>query len=118
MILLKSVPDSHRFGVAEIDGDRVTNIIEKPAEPPTDLAVTGCYLFDAKVFDFIRELEPSGRGELEITDVNNAYIRAGGMRHHRVEGWWTDAGTVPSLYRASELIAREDGNEVLRGASR
>jgi glucose-1-phosphate thymidylyltransferase len=115
MIFLKEVPDAHRFGVAELDGDRVTRIVEKPTEPPTDLAVTGCYLFDARVFDFIRSLEPSARGELEITDVNNAYIDAGAMRHHRVEGWWTDAGTVPSLYRAAELVAAEDGNAVLRG---
>jgi glucose-1-phosphate thymidylyltransferase len=115
MIFLKEVPDAHRFGVAELEDGRVTRIVEKPTEPPTHLAVTGCYLFDARVFDFIRSLEPSARGELEITDVNNAYIDAGAMRHHRVEGWWTDAGTVPSLYRAAELVAAEDGNAVLRG---
>jgi glucose-1-phosphate thymidylyltransferase len=115
MIFLKQVPDAHRFGVAELEDGRVTRIVEKPTEPPTDLAVTGCYLFDARVFDFIRSLEPSARGELEITDVNNAYIDAGAMRHHRVDGWWTDAGTVPSLYRAAELVAAEDGNAVLRG---
>ena len=117
MILLKEVPDANRFGVAELDGDRVTGIVEKPEHPPTNLAVTGCYLYDTRVFDFIRGLEPSERGELEITDVNNAYIRAGRMRHHRVEGWWTDAGTVASLYRASELVAGEHGNAVLRGTA-
>jgi glucose-1-phosphate thymidylyltransferase len=113
MILLKEVDDPERFGVATLDGDRVTGILEKPAEPPSRLAVTGCYLYDGGVFDIVRTLEPSPRGELEITDVNNHYIRAGSMRYHRVRGWWTDAGTVPSLHRAVDLVARDRDNPIL-----
>jgi len=113
MILLKEVDDPERFGVATLDGDRVTGIVEKPAEPPSRLAVTGCYLYDARVFDIVRTLEPSPRGELEITDVNNHYIRAGTMRYRPVRGWWTDAGTVPSLYRAVDLVARDRDNPIL-----
>ncbi|MEZ4415137.1 MAG: sugar phosphate nucleotidyltransferase [Gemmatimonadota bacterium] len=105
MILLKEVEDPERFGVAEIDGDRVTRIVEKPRNPTSRLAVTGCYFYDARVFDIIRGLSPSQRGELEITDVNNRYIEWGEMRHGTLSGWWTDAGTVASLYRASRLVA-------------
>ncbi len=115
MILLKEVEDPERFGVAVLDGDRVREIVEKPKDPPTRFAVTGCYLYDARVFDFIRTLEPSERGELEITDVNNHYVRAGAMRHHFVRGWWTDAGTVPSLHRAAALVARDRDNPILAG---
>jgi glucose-1-phosphate thymidylyltransferase len=115
MILLKHVPDPERFGVARVDGDRVVEIVEKPADPPTRLAVTGCYFYDARVFDMIGELEPSGRGELEITDVNNRYVALGAMRHRVLEGWWTDAGTVPSLFRAAGLVAAERDNAVLCG---
>ncbi|MDZ7780402.1 MAG: sugar phosphate nucleotidyltransferase [Gemmatimonadota bacterium] len=113
MILLKEVDDPQRFGVATLEGDRVSGIVEKPAVPPTPYAVTGCYMYDASVFDIVQTLEPSHRGELEITDVNNRYIQAGTMKHHLVRGWWTDAGTVPSLYRAVELVARDRDNPVL-----
>lgn len=113
MILLKEVDDPERFGVARVEGDRVVEILEKPASPPSRLAVTGCYLYDGRVFDFIRTLEPSQRGEMEITDVNNRYLAWGELRHHRVQGWWTDAGTVPSLHRASKLVAEARANPVL-----
>ena len=114
MILLKEVDDSERFGVAELDGDRVVRIVEKPAHPRTRLAVTGCYFYDARVFEIIDGLEPSARGELEITDVNNRYIDWGELRHHVLQGWWTDAGTVPSLHRASAMVAADKDNPVLR----
>ncbi len=114
MILLKEVADPERFGVASVDGDRVVEIVEKPATPDTNLAVTGCYLFDPRVFDVIKTLTPSRRGELEITDVNNRYIEWGALRHHIVDGWWTDAGTVASLHRAADLVAAERDNPVLR----
>jgi glucose-1-phosphate thymidylyltransferase len=118
MILLKEVDDPERFGVASIEGDRVVEIVEKPAKPASRLAVTGCYLYDARVFDVIRTLTPSRRGELEITDVNNRYIEWGQMRHHVVRGWWTDAGTVASLHRAADLVARDRDNPVLAGPLR
>jgi len=114
MILLKEVDDAHRFGVASLRDGRVTGIVEKPAAPASRYAVTGCYLYDAGVFDIIRSLRPSARGELEITDVNNRYIEHGLMRYHRVDGWWTDAGTVSSLHRAHGLVASEEDNPVLR----
>ena len=113
MILLKEVDDPERFGVAHVEGDRVRKIVEKPSDPASRLAVTGCYLYDARVFDVIRTLAPSRRGELEITDVNNRYIEWGQMRHHVVSGWWTDAGTVASLHRAAEMVARDRTNQVL-----
>ncbi len=113
MILLKEVEDAHRFGVVEFDGDRLLRIVEKPPEPPTNLAVTGCYFFDEGVFEIVNGLEPSARGELEITDVNNAYIAAGEMEYRMLEGWWTDAGTIPSLYRAAQLVAEDRRNPVL-----
>lgn len=113
MILLKEVHDPERFGVATVEGERVTRIVEKPEHPASRLAVTGCYLYDARVFDVIRELEPSGRGELEITDVNNRYVEWGALRHHVVSGWWADAGTVGSLHRATGLVASDRQNPVL-----
>jgi glucose-1-phosphate thymidylyltransferase len=103
-VLLKQVPDAERFGVAELDGDRIRSIVEKPKRPKSDYAVTGIYLYDETVFDKIRGLVPSGRGELEITDVNNAYIREGTMTFAYLEGWWTDAGTFDSLHRATTLV--------------
>jgi glucose-1-phosphate thymidylyltransferase len=103
-VLLKKVPDAQRFGVAEIEGDRIVSIEEKPARPKSDYAVTGIYMYDATVFDKIKTLVPSGRGELEITDVNNAYIREGSMSFAYLEGWWTDAGTFDSLLRAANLV--------------
>lgn len=108
-ILLKEVPDPHRFGVAEVMGDRVVGIVEKPKEPKSNLAVTGIYMYDARVFDIISELRPSNRGELEITDVNNAYIAAGQMQFDYLRGWWTDAGTFESLYRATNLVVKKRG---------
>jgi len=104
-ILLKQVPDAERFGVAEIQGHRIVGIQEKPAHPKSNYAVTGIYLYDNTVFDKIRTLAPSGRGELEITDVNNAYIAEGAMSFSYLEGWWTDAGTFDSLLRAANLVA-------------
>ncbi len=104
-ILLKEVEDAHRFGVAEIDGDRIIGIEEKPRKPKSRYAVTGIYMYDSTVFEKISRLVPSERGELEITDVNNAYIREGRMRFAFLEGWWTDAGTFDSLLRATNLVA-------------
>src|SRR5947209_2264712 len=105
-ILLKKVKDAERFGVAEIAESRIVNIEEKPKRPKSDFAVTGIYLYDASVFDKIKTLVPSGRGELEITDVNNAYIQEGTMTFSFLEGWWTDAGTFDSLLRAGQLVAQ------------
>ncbi len=104
-ILLKEVPDAERFGVAELAGDRIAGIEEKPARPKSNYAVTGIYMYDGTVFDKIRTLVPSKRGELEITDVNNAYIREGSMSFSFLDGWWTDAGTFDSLLRAANLVA-------------
>jgi glucose-1-phosphate thymidylyltransferase len=104
-ILLKEVPDAGRFGVAEISGDRIVNIEEKPAVPKSAYAVTGIYMFDGTVFEKIRRLVPSRRGELEITDVNNAYIQEGSMEFSFLDCWWSDAGTFDSLLRASNLVA-------------
>lgn len=113
MILLKEVGDPERFGVARFDDGRVAEIVEKPVDPPSRLAVTGCYIYDHRVFDIIRSLEPSSRGELEITDVNNRYVEWGEMRHRVLDGWWTDAGTVTSLHRAAALVAAERDNPLL-----
>ena len=103
-ILLKPVKDPQRFGVAEVKGDKVISIVEKPKNPKSDLAVTGIYFYDGEVFDIIRTLKPSGRGELEITDVNNAYIRRGIMGWSRMDGWWSDAGTFESLSHVQKLV--------------
>ena len=111
-ILLKEVPDPHRFGVARMEGDRVAEILEKPKNPPTNHAVIGIYMYDNDVFEICRTLKPSGRGELEITDVNNAYIERGDLTAEVLEGWWTDAGTFESLYRASSLVAEGGANHV------
>jgi glucose-1-phosphate thymidylyltransferase len=117
-ILLKRVPDPQRFGVPELDGPRVLRIEEKPAHPKSEYAVIGIYMYDARVFDIIRTLKPSGRGELEITDVNNAYIERGEMSWDELEGWWTDAGTFESLLRASNLVAETGANnEVVKHAA-
>jgi glucose-1-phosphate thymidylyltransferase len=109
-ILLKRVEDPQRFGVADIRGDKVVSIEEKPSQPRSDFAVTGIYMYDPMVFEFIDSLEPSERGELEITDVNNAYIRKGSLTWSELEGWWTDAGTFESLLRASNLVAKGGAN--------
>lgn len=105
-ILGKDVPDPERFGVAEVEGDRVLSIEEKPKRPKSHIAVTGIYFYDARVFDIIRTCAPSARGELEITDVNNAYIRRGELRFDRMAGWWSDAGTFASLAHVNTLVAR------------
>jgi len=104
MIFLREVSDAKRFGVAEIKGESIISIEEKPALPKSNLAVTGLYIYDARVFNIIKTLAPSGRGELEITDVNNEYIRMGLMRYSTLPGYWSDAGTFESLFRASELV--------------
>lgn len=106
-VLVQRVPDPGRFGVAEVAGDRILSIEEKPKQPKSDLAVTGIYFYDGAVFDIIRGLKPSARGELEITDVNNAYIRRGQLTYDVLAGWWTDAGTFDSLARANRLVIEE-----------
>ncbi len=111
-ILLKEVPDPQRFGVVRFKGKKIAEIIEKPKNPPSKYAVIGIYMFDNTVFDIIRTLKPSGRGELEITDVNNAYIKRGTMTYEILDGWWTDAGTFESLLRASNLVAKTGANNV------
>lgn len=111
-IILKQVPDPERFGVPQLDGRRVVRIDEKPAKPQSDYAVIGIYMYDAGVYDIIRSLKPSGRGELEITDVNNAYIARDAMTWEEIEGWWTDAGTFESLLRASNLVAETGANKM------
>ncbi|HCX29930.1 MAG TPA: spore coat protein [Blastocatellia bacterium] len=111
-IILKKVPDPHRFGVPELDGPKVLRIEEKPESPKSEYAVIGIYMYDGDVYDIIRTLEPSGRGELEITDVNNAYIQRDEMTWEELEGWWTDAGTFESLLRASNLVAETGANKI------
>lgn len=111
-ILLKDVQDAERFGVAEIRGDRVIGIEEKPRAPKSNHAVVGIYLYDASVFNKIHRLKPSGRGELEITDVNNFYIEEGTLSWDMLEGWWTDAGTFESLLRANMLVAETGANKM------
>jgi glucose-1-phosphate thymidylyltransferase len=111
-ILLKEVHDAERFGVAEVLRDRIVGIEEKPLHPKSNYAVTGIYMYDASVFDKIKTLVPSGRGELEITDVNNAYIREGTMSFSFLHGWWTDAGTFESLLRAANLVAASAGRKL------
>jgi len=104
-ILLSKVNDPQRFGVPVFENDRVVRIEEKPEDPKSQYAVIGVYMYDNRVFDIIKTLKPSGRGELEITDVNNAYIESGDLSWDVIEGWWTDAGTFDSLLKASNLIA-------------
>lgn len=104
-ILLKEVEDPQRFGVAELDGEKVVNIVEKPKQPKSNLIVIGVYMYDSEVFNIIKSLKPSERAELEITDVNNRYIQDNKMTFEVLDGWWTDAGTFESLYRANSLAA-------------
>lgn len=115
-VLLKEVDDPARFGVVRFDGDppngRLLEIVEKPEDPPSRYAVIGIYFYDADVFDMCRQLKPSARGELEITDVNNAYLQRGDLTYDVLEGWWNDAGTFESLHRASCLVARGGANHV------
>lgn len=112
-ILLKEVHDPHRFGVATLDNTgKVLKIVEKPKQPETNLAVIGIYMYDSQVFDIIRPLQPSARGELEITDVNNKYIDQETMTAEVLKGWWTDAGTFESLYHATTLIVKGGANKL------
>ncbi|MFH0856426.1 MAG: sugar phosphate nucleotidyltransferase [bacterium] len=111
-IFLKEVLDPERFGVPELDGDKIINIIEKPKNPPTNYAVAGIYMYDKKVWDIIRCLAPSERGELEITDVNNHYVKEGNMTYEILKGEWIDAGTFDSLLRANILMAKKAGNNI------
>jgi glucose-1-phosphate thymidylyltransferase len=112
-IMLKEVHDPERFGVATVDAEgKVLEIVEKPKNPVSNKAVIGIYMYDSRVFDIVRTLKPSGRGELEITDVNNAYIKAGTMTAEVLKGWWTDAGTFESLLRASTMVADGGANRM------
>lgn len=111
-ILLKEVEDPQRFGCPELDGERIVRIEEKPLHPKSNYAVTGIYMYDRRVFDFCRKLKPSARGELEITDVNNAYIREGDLFYDVLDGWWTDAGQFESLFHANQLVAEARGATV------
>ncbi len=106
-LLVKQVTDPERFGVAEIRDGKVLSVEEKPRQPKSNYAITGIYFYDGEVFDIIRMLKPSGRGELEITDVNNWYIRKGRLACDMLDGWWTDAGTFESLIRANDLVIKE-----------
>lgn len=105
-ILIKEVCDPERFGVATLEGERIVEIEEKPKKPKSNYIVTGIYMYDSRVFDIIKTLKPSGRGELEITDVNNAYIKMGKLTYDILDGWWTDAGTFESLLKANNLAAQ------------
>lgn len=116
-ILLKEVHDPQRFGVPEIDGARVLQIEEKPENPKSNFAVIGVYFYDASVFEIIKTLVPSGRGELEITDVNNHYINRGEMTWNELDGWWTDAGTFESLLHATNLVAETGANKLSDSAA-
>jgi len=111
-IMLKEVHDPERFGVAQLKGEKVVSIEEKPKKPTSNLAVIGIYLYDNRVFDIIKTLEPSDRGELEITDVNNWYIRDGSMTFEVLPGWWTDAGTFDSMLKAAGLVAEGGANNL------
>jgi glucose-1-phosphate thymidylyltransferase len=111
-ILLKKVSDPERFGVPVFEGEKIVRIEEKPKEPKSPYAVIGIYMYDATVFDRIRKLQPSGRGEFEITDVNNQYVEEGTLTHSVIEGWWTDAGTFESLRRATNLVAEGGANKL------
>jgi glucose-1-phosphate thymidylyltransferase len=110
-ILLKEVSDPQRFGVPEIEGGKIVRIDEKPSAPASQYAVTGIYMYDASVFEIVKTLKPSKRGELEITDVNNAYIEQGKMQYDILDGWWTDAGTFESLLHAANLVSQNAAKE-------
>ena len=110
--MLKEVPDPERFGVPIFSGERIVGIEEKPKQPKSSYAVIGIYMYDSRVFDIIHGLSPSERGELEITDVNNDYIKAGTMQWSILDGWWTDAGTTESLLKAGNLVAQTGANKL------
>ncbi|MEN3331344.1 MAG: glucose-phosphate thymidylyltransferase [Blastocatellia bacterium] len=116
-ILLSEVQDPQRFGVPVIEDERIVRIEEKPADPKSSYAVIGVYMYDNRVFDIIKTLKPSGRGELEITDVNNHYIESGDLTWDVIDGWWTDAGTFDSLLHASNLVAAMRGTKTTKGAT-
>ncbi|HDQ03169.1 MAG TPA: spore coat protein [Deltaproteobacteria bacterium] len=111
-ILLKEVTDPQRFGVPVFDGEKIIRIEEKPSKPASNYAVTGIYMYDARVFEFIKSLKPSQRGELEITDVNNFYIEEGKMEWDMLDGWWSDAGTFESLQAAGQRVAKTGANKL------
>jgi len=111
-IVLKEVHDPERFGCPEISDGRIVRIEEKPRKPKSRFAVTGIYMYDTSVFEKIRRLKPSGRGELEITDINNMYLEEGALSHSILEGWWTDAGTFESLRHATNLVAESGANKI------
>ena len=115
-LLLKEVPDPQRFGVVRYEGEgakkKIVEIIEKPKDPPSKHAVIGIYFYDADVFKVCKDLKPSNRGELEITDVNNYYLKRGDLTQEVIDGWWTDAGTIESLFRASKLVSEGGANIV------
>lgn len=114
-LILKEVDDAERFGCPEMRDARILRIEEKPRQPKSRYAVTGIYFYDATVFDKIRRLRPSGRNELEITDVNNLYLEEGTLTYSVLEGWWTDAGTFESLRRATNLVAQTGANKLTPG---
>ena len=115
-VILKQVPDAQRFGVAEMRGTQVVSIEEKPQFPKSGYAVIGIYFYDGSVFEKIHRLKPSARGELEITDINNFYLEEGRLTCELLEGWWTDAGTFPSLLRANNLVAQTGANKLTAAA--
>jgi glucose-1-phosphate thymidylyltransferase len=111
-LLLAEVENPEAYGVAELDGDRIVRIIEKPQRPPSKLIVTGLYLYEPSVFDLVKTLRPSGRGELEITDVNNKFIEQGTATFDRTDGYWADCGeSIESLFQASKLVAEHGANK-------
>lgn len=111
-IYLKQVPDPERFGVPVFEGGQILRIEEKPAKPASNYAVIGIYMYDSQVFEFIRTLRPSGRGELEVTDLNNIYLERGQLEYDVLDGWWTDAGTFESLLKATNLVAEGGANHI------
>ncbi len=111
-IMLKEVHDPERFGVATVQDGKVVEIVEKPKQPKSNLAVIGIYMYDPTVFEICRDLKPSSRGELEITDVNNEYLRRGKLTCEVLQGWWTDAGTFESLFRSAALVRESGANRM------
>ena len=111
-ILLKEVSDPQRFGVPVFEGEKIVRVEEKPVSPASNYAVIGIYMYDYRVFEFIKSLKPSERGELEITDVNNFYIKEGKMQWSVLDGWWSDAGTLKSLQAAGNMVAKTGANKI------
>ncbi|MFH1753249.1 MAG: sugar phosphate nucleotidyltransferase [Candidatus Omnitrophota bacterium] len=117
-ILVQRAADPERFGVVEIKGDKIVSIVEKPKKPKSDFIVTGIYMYDRQVFDIIKTLKPSGRGELEITDVNNAYLKKGELCYETLEGWWSDSGTFDSLLKVNNLVAEKERKKSKRSINK